>query len=169
MVQQRILGIKLALFCLLLTRQRCHAYSSMVAGRTSFAKTSSSLFGTNPPTRRSRPIPWRTTTLASTLAPRTMEDQSEAMRMKSSSYYPSRKESNDSAAAAVHTRNGKSGVFSSLSRLLQRFGFDSKRISGLGVAFALSYTIISNINGAITLSISWYMSCMRVSRKKLTG
>jgi len=40
------------------------------------------------------------------------------------------------------------------------FGVDPKR---LGVAFALSYSVISNINGSISLSIAWYMSCVRVS------
>lgn len=43
------------------------------------------------------------------------------------------------------------------------FGVDRKQISKLGVSFALSYSIISNLNGAISFSIAWYMSCKRVS------
>ena len=33
-----------------------------------------------------------------------------------------------------------------------------------GVSFALAYSIISNLNGAISLSIAWYMTVKRVSR-----
>ena len=33
--------------------------------------------------------------------------------------------------------------------------------SKLGVSFGLSYSLLSNINGAITLSISWYMTCQK--------
>lgn len=43
------------------------------------------------------------------------------------------------------------------------FGIDHKKISSLGVTFALSYSIISNINGSVSLSVAWYMSCQRVS------
>jgi hypothetical protein len=43
------------------------------------------------------------------------------------------------------------------------FGVDTNKISGLGVGFALSYAILSTINGAISLSFAWYLSCRRVS------
>jgi hypothetical protein len=43
------------------------------------------------------------------------------------------------------------------------FGIDPHRISKLGVAFALSYSVISNINGSLSLSVAWYLSCTRVS------
>ena len=33
--------------------------------------------------------------------------------------------------------------------------------SKLGVSFGLSYTLLSNINGAITLAISWYITCQK--------
>ena len=56
------------------------------------------------------------------------------------------------------------GPFRRASRAIgDLFGVDTKKISGLGVAFALSYSIISNVIGSITLSIAWYMSCKRVS------
>jgi hypothetical protein len=45
------------------------------------------------------------------------------------------------------------------------FGIDARKISGLGVAFALSYSLISNINGSLTLAISWYLTCKRVRSK----
>mmetsp|Transcript_63020 Transcript_63020/g.186156 ORF Transcript_63020/g.186156 Transcript_63020/m.186156 type:complete len:242 (-) Transcript_63020:632-1357(-) len=47
------------------------------------------------------------------------------------------------------------------------FGVDTDRISRLGVAFALSYSIISNINGSITLSIAWFMSSKKTSLSPL--
>lgn len=40
------------------------------------------------------------------------------------------------------------------------FGVEPKK---LGVAFALSYSVISNINGSISLSVAWYISCAQVS------
>ena len=33
--------------------------------------------------------------------------------------------------------------------------------SKLGVSFGLSYSLLSNINGAVTLAVSWYMTCER--------
>ena len=33
--------------------------------------------------------------------------------------------------------------------------------SKLGVSFGLSYSMLSNINGGVTLAISWYMTCQR--------
>lgn len=33
--------------------------------------------------------------------------------------------------------------------------------SKLGVSFGLSYSLLSNINGAVALSISWYMTCQK--------
>mmetsp|Transcript_17548 Transcript_17548/g.26586 ORF Transcript_17548/g.26586 Transcript_17548/m.26586 type:complete len:326 (+) Transcript_17548:229-1206(+) len=41
------------------------------------------------------------------------------------------------------------------------FGIDRKRISKLGVSFALSYSIMSNLNSAVSLSVAWYMACVR--------
>jgi len=47
------------------------------------------------------------------------------------------------------------------------FGVDTKKISKLGVSFALAYSIISNLNGAISFSVAWYISCKRVSTRVL--
>ena len=44
------------------------------------------------------------------------------------------------------------------------FGFDTNKLSSLGIGFALSYAILSTINGAISLSLAWYISCRRVSK-----
>lgn len=46
-------------------------------------------------------------------------------------------------------------------------GIDTKQISKLGVSFALSYSIISNINGALSLSVAWYISCKRTGLSPL--
>lgn len=40
-------------------------------------------------------------------------------------------------------------------------GIDRKKMSSLGVSFALSYSVISNINGAASLTVAWYMTCTR--------
>lgn len=62
----------------------------------------------------------------------------------------------------------KRAPFRSASRAISNlFGVDSKKLSRLGVAFALSYSIISNINGSITLSIAWYMSSRRTGLSPL--
>lgn len=45
------------------------------------------------------------------------------------------------------------------------FAVDQDTIKSLGVGFALSYAILSTINGAITLSCAWYLSCKRVRRR----
>ena len=45
------------------------------------------------------------------------------------------------------------------------FGFDTEKLSSLGIGFALSYAVLSTINGAISLSLAWYISCRRVSNK----
>lgn len=39
--------------------------------------------------------------------------------------------------------------------------------SKLGVSFGLSYSLLSNINGAVTLSISWYMTCQKTNSSPL--
>jgi len=41
------------------------------------------------------------------------------------------------------------------------------KISSLGVPFALSYALISQINAAITLSIAWYATCRRTGLSPL--
>lgn len=46
----------------------------------------------------------------------------------------------------------------------QNLRMDRKQMAELGTSFMLSYNLISNINGSIFLSISWYISSIRVSR-----
>ena len=41
--------------------------------------------------------------------------------------------------------------------------FDKKKFAKVGVSFALTYSMISNVNGSISLSIAWYMASARVS------
>jgi len=47
------------------------------------------------------------------------------------------------------------------------FGVDTKKISGLGISFFLSYSIISNINTSISLSVAWYISCKKTGLSPL--
>ena len=49
------------------------------------------------------------------------------------------------------------------NRLSNVFGIDKAAIRKKGVSFALAYSIISNLNGAISLSVAWYMTVKRVS------
>ena len=48
-------------------------------------------------------------------------------------------------------------------RITNNFGVDKAAIRKKGVSFALAYSIISNLNGAISLSVAWYMTVKRVS------
>jgi hypothetical protein len=47
------------------------------------------------------------------------------------------------------------------------FGIDTKKISSLGVTFALSYSFISQVNGSITLSVAAYLSMKRTGLSPL--
>eukprot|EP00527_Entomoneis_sp_CCMP2396_P001773 CAMPEP_0198148812 /NCGR_PEP_ID=MMETSP1443-20131203/43492_1 /TAXON_ID=186043 /ORGANISM="Entomoneis sp., Strain CCMP2396" /LENGTH=253 /DNA_ID=CAMNT_0043813637 /DNA_START=261 /DNA_END=1022 /DNA_ORIENTATION=- len=40
--------------------------------------------------------------------------------------------------------------------IMNLFGIDAK---SLGVSFGLSYSLLSQINGSVTLSVAWYMAC----------
>ena len=48
-------------------------------------------------------------------------------------------------------------------KITNLFGVDRQAIQKQGVTFALAYSIISNLNGAISLSVAWYMTVKRVS------
>jgi hypothetical protein len=43
------------------------------------------------------------------------------------------------------------------------FKIDKSKVAKLGVNFVLSYSVISTINGAISLSVAWYIASIRVS------
>lgn len=49
------------------------------------------------------------------------------------------------------------------SQISKLFQFDKSKAASMGVAFAMTYSFISNINGSITLSTAWYMASARVS------
>ena len=38
--------------------------------------------------------------------------------------------------------------------------FDRQNIAKMGIDFGLTYNMISNINGSVTLSTAWYIACM---------
>jgi len=44
------------------------------------------------------------------------------------------------------------------SRLSNAIGFAKRRFAKAGAAFGLTYIIISNLNGSISLSLAWYMA-----------
>lgn len=48
-------------------------------------------------------------------------------------------------------------------RITKLFGVNKLAIRKHGVSFALAYSIISNLNGALSLSVAWYMTVKRVS------
>ena len=43
-----------------------------------------------------------------------------------------------------------------------------EKIAKMGVAFGLSYSIISQINGSVSLSLAWYISSKNVSASRVT-
>jgi len=58
----------------------------------------------------------------------------------------------------VETMGPFKRVYNAISNL---FGVDPKKLKSLGVPFALSYSILSNISGAMAFSSAWYLSCKR--------
>ena len=57
-------------------------------------------------------------------------------------------------------------VYRKISNVFGIFANDDgskSKIQKLGVSFVLSYSIISNINGAMSFTVAWYISCKRVS------
>jgi len=44
---------------------------------------------------------------------------------------------------------------------------DRKELAELGISFMLSYNLISNINGSIFMSLSWYIASIRVSGRRV--
>lgn len=63
--------------------------------------------------------------------------------------------------AATRETNFVSRIIS--SQLSNLFQFDKSKAASMGVAFAMTYNFISNINGSITLSTAWYIASVRVS------
>jgi hypothetical protein len=57
------------------------------------------------------------------------------------------------------------GITGRVMALVQRVSkrFDTSKMADKGVAFALSYALVSNLNGAVSLSLAWYIACLRVS------
>jgi hypothetical protein len=55
-------------------------------------------------------------------------------------------------------------IFSRVSRAVgNSVKFDKAKIAKLGMTFALTYHIVSNINGSISFSLAWYIASSRVS------
>jgi hypothetical protein len=47
-------------------------------------------------------------------------------------------------------------------RLKRVSRIDKEAIAKLGIAFGLTYNLVSNINGSVTLSLAWYMASKKV-------
>jgi len=45
--------------------------------------------------------------------------------------------------------------------------FDRQAIAKMGIDFGLTYNMISNINGSVTLSAAWYIACMKTGLSPL--
>ena len=45
--------------------------------------------------------------------------------------------------------------------------FDKQAIAKLGLDFGLTYNMISNINGSVTLSTAWYIASMKVRYERI--
>lgn len=43
---------------------------------------------------------------------------------------------------------------------------DKEKIAKMGIDFSLTYNMISNINGSVTLSTAWYIASMKVRKKE---
>ena len=43
------------------------------------------------------------------------------------------------------------------------FKIDKSKIAKLGANFVLSYSVVSTVNGAVNLSVAWYIASIRVS------
>lgn len=78
-------------------------------------------------------------------------------------YCPQKPPVSDFAVAATAT--GTTTTTSNSRFFDNIFKFDKQRFTKLGVAFAVTYNIISNLNGAITLSVAWYVASKRVSKE----
>ncbi|CAJ1969656.1 unnamed protein product [Cylindrotheca closterium] len=55
------------------------------------------------------------------------------------------------------------------SQLSNLFHFDKSKAASMGVAFAMTYNFISNINGSITLSTAWYIASARTGLSPLVA
>ena len=58
----------------------------------------------------------------------------------------------------------RKGLGSRVSEAAGRyFNVDRARLSQMGIAFVLSYSIISTLNGGVSLSLAWYIASKQVS------
>jgi len=58
-------------------------------------------------------------------------------------------------------------VWKVFDKVRDALGIDSAKISSLGIGFALSYAIISVINGSLSLSMAWYLASKRTGLSPL--
>jgi hypothetical protein len=66
-----------------------------------------------------------------------------------------------------HTGEATGALSRVFNRLSKFATFDKQKIAKVGVAFAVTYNFISNINGSISLSLAWYIASKRVSVRRL--
>ena len=68
----------------------------------------------------------------------------------------------DSNSNIIPTRKSSSNN-RIISKFKRWFKVDKKQLASLGVNFVLSYSIVSTINGAASLSFAWYFASIKVS------
>jgi hypothetical protein len=66
--------------------------------------------------------------------------------------------SNDSEGLSIVSRTWK--------RIRAASHVDKEAIAKLGISFGLTYNLISNINGSISLSLAWYIASVKVRAKE---
>jgi hypothetical protein len=95
-------------------------------------------------------------------------------------YYTQLTKTSPSYRPANNTMSYHDNSSSSSSKILPRslfqrpmrkfaklFTVDKNKLASLGVNFVLSYSIVSTINGAISLSCAWYLACMKTGLSPL--
>ena len=63
---------------------------------------------------------------------------------------------------SIDTTKGPAAKF--IGNVCNVLNIDVDKVANLGVSFALSYSVISNINGSISLSLAWYLSSKQVRK-----
>ena len=65
---------------------------------------------------------------------------------------------------SIDTTKGPAAKF--IGNVCNVLNIDVDKVANLGVSFALSYSVISNINGSISLSLAWYLSSKQVRKNR---
>lgn len=83
--------------------------------------------------------------------------------------FPTRQVAASSSAAVTVQPSGINPFQKISSNICNMLGIDKSKIGNLGVSFALAYSLISNLNGAVSLSTAWYMTSVRTGLSPLVA